>query len=343
VERGDSLDVGVLGGTGPDGPPLRRDSLFRIASTSKPITAVAASALVEEGLLALDEPVDRLLPELAERRVLRHEAAELDDTVPADRSITVEDLLTFRPGFGMLPLPPGTLPWQRAWADARLGGDGPPGSHPVPGPDEWMRRLGALPLLAQPGQRWLYHAGADALGVLLARAAGATLGEVLRERVLAPLGMDDTAFHVPQEALDRFQPEWRDGEVFDPVDGAWARPPAFESGGGGLVSTVDDLLALGRALRRGGDPVLTAASVAAMTRNRITPDQAAANEIFLGDRGWGLGTAVGPDGRFGWDGGLGTVWFVDPARDLTAVLLTQVVWPGPWGPPVAHAFRAAVG
>ncbi|GAA4552031.1 serine hydrolase domain-containing protein [Pseudonocardia xishanensis] len=341
VERGERSEVGVLGGTGPGGPALRRDSLFRIASTSKPITAAAALAQVEAGLYALDEPVDRLLPELANPRVLRREDSELDDTVPARRPITVEDLLTFRPGFGAPPLAPGTLPWQRAWSAARLGGDGPPGSHPVPEPAEWMRRLGELPLLAQPGERWLYHAGADALGVLVARAAGASLSAALEALVFDPLAMRDTAFQVRD--LDRFQPQWRDGEVFDPVDGAWSRPQAFESGGGGLVSTVDDLLAFGRMFRRGGSPVLSAGSVAAMCRDRLTPDQRTASALFLGDRGWGLGTSVGPDGRHGWDGGLGTVWFVDPARDLTAVLLTQVLWPGPWGPPIAHAFRTAVG
>ncbi|MCE0767670.1 beta-lactamase family protein [Pseudonocardia kujensis] len=343
VEHGSELEVVVRGGTGPGGPPLRRDSLFRIASISKPITAVAAMTLVEDGTIRLDEPVDRLLPELADRRVLRSETAELDDTVPAARPITVEDLLTFRSGLGVPPLAPGTLPWQRAYAEARLGGDGPPGSHPVPPPDEWARRLGALPLLAPPGERWLYHTGSDALGVLLGRAAGTSLGALLTERVLGPLGMVDTGFAVPARERHRFQPEWWGGRVFDPVDGQWARPPEFESGGGGLVSTLDDLLAFARMLRRGGDPVLRPETVAAMTYDRLTEEQRAGAGIFLDGSGWGLGMAVEADGRYGWDGGLGTSWRNDPARDLTGILLTQVMWPDPAGSAVTHAFWKAVG
>jgi len=351
------LRVGVLGVTEPGGPAIRRDTIFRIASTSKVVTAVAAMMLVEQGVLGLDEPVDRLLPELADRRVLRNEAAELDDTEPAGRPITVEDLLSFRAGFGAPPLAPGTLPWQRAYAAARLGGDGPPGSYPVPPPDEYLSRLGALPLLAQPGERWLYHTGADVLGILVARAAGTTLGEALAERVLAPLGMRDTAFHVPPEKLDRFLPQFHGSRIVDPVDGAWSRPPAFESGGGGLVSTVDDLLALARALRRGGAPrskapLLSAETVDAMTTDRLTAAQREASALFLHGGGWGLGMGVDMappaprvpgGGAYGWDGGLGTSWRILPARERIAILLTQSMWSDPGGSAVTRTFWEATG
>ncbi|MDN5914398.1 MAG: beta-lactamase family protein [Pseudonocardia sp.] len=346
VAHGDDVTAWVLGTTGPDGVPMRRDTIVRISSMTKPIVAAAAMALVEGRILDLDEPVQRLLPELADRRVLRHPGADLDDTVAAHRAITVEDLLSFRLGIGVLPVFPAQHPIQHAYAAARLGGDGPPGSHAVPGPDEWMRRLGELPLITQPGSSWHYHTGADVLGVLIARATGTALDEVLDERVLRPLGMTDTAFRVPPGKRDRFCPELvasGDGgfDVFDPVDGAWSAPPDFPSGGGGLVSTVDDLLTFARMLRDGGGPVLSARSVAEMTTDRLSAAQRDDAGIFLDGAGWGLGMAVEADGRYGWDGGLGTGWRSDPERDVTSVLLTQVLWASPAGPRMQHEFRAA--
>lgn len=348
VVRGDEVTVDVRGTTGPDGTPLRRDTIVRIASVTKPIVAAAAMTLVEDGVLDLDDRVDRWLPELADRRVLRHEGADLDDTVPARRPVTVEDLLSFRLGIGVLPVLPARHPIQHAYADAALGGDEPPGTRPAPGPDEWMRRLGALPLIAQPGERWLYSTGADALGVLLARATGTSLGDVIAERVLAPLGMRDTGFHVPASARDRFCPQLvaaPDGgfTVVDPVDGAWSAPPAFESAAGGLVSTVDDLLAFAGMLRDGGGPVLAPCSVSEMTTDRLTDDQRAGAGMFLDGEGWGLGMAVDGRGRYGWDGGLGVGWRSDPATDTTSLLLTQVTWSSPAGPRLLGEFRAAVG
>lgn len=336
--------VHVLGDDGA-GRPLRRDTIVRIASVTKPVVAVAALALVEDGMLDLDEPVGSWLPEFAAPRVLRHEAAGLDDTVPARRPITLYDLLTYRCGIGMLPRPPAELPVQRATAG--LGSDGPPGSYPLPDPDTWTARLAAVPLVAQPGSRWLYHTSGDLLGVLLARRCGTDLATVLAERVFAPLGMRDTGFSVPVADRDRFVPLLSAAPgggftVTDPVEGAWSNPPVFPSGGGGLVSTLDDLLAFTRALRAGGGPVLSPGAVAELTSDRLSTAQRAGAAPFLDDGcGWGLGLAVEDGGRYGWDGGLGTGWRSDPSSGVISLLLTQVMWDGPESPALLHSFRAA--
>ena len=179
-------------------PPVTRDSLFRIASMTKPVTGAATMALIEEGLIGLDEPVDRLLPELADRRVLRELDGPLDDTVPADRAITTRDLLTFTFGFGfVMEMFMPHLSRSRSWSpsdEARLSTIGPPDPAIQPDPDTWIAGLGSLPLIAQPGERWMYNTGASVLGVLLARAAGQSFGDVLRTRIFEPLGMTQTAF-----------------------------------------------------------------------------------------------------------------------------------------------------
>src|SRR5438093_269720 len=194
----DAIGTKAVGG----GAPVARDTIFRIASMTKPIIAVATLILVEECVLRLDEPVDRLLPELAGRRVLRALDAALDDTAPAQRPITVRDLLTFRMGFGIVMAPPGTYPIQKAMSELLLG-QGPPSPSTPPAPDEWIRRLGTLPLMHQPGERWMYNTGSDVLGVLIARASGEALETFLRERLFEPLGMKDTGFSVPATKLDR--------------------------------------------------------------------------------------------------------------------------------------------
>lgn len=182
------------------GAPVRRDSIFRIASMTKPIIAAAAMILVEECRLRLDEPVDELLPELAGRRVLRRLDGPVDDTEAANRPITLRDLLTFRLGFGAVMAPPGTYPIQQAIADAGLA---PAPTPPAVTPDEWMKRLGQLPLLHQPGEAWMYHTGSDILGVLIARASGQGFEAFLKQRLFEPLGMKDTGFHVPAAKSDR--------------------------------------------------------------------------------------------------------------------------------------------
>ena len=351
VAAGDDVHVEALGELTIGGPPVQRDSLFRIASTSKPITGAATMALVDEGLLALDEPVTRLLPELASPRVLRQMDGPLDDTVPANREITVRDLLTFTFGFGMhIGMFMASTPWPivAAAAEARLATIGPPDPDVAPNPDEWIKRLGSLPLMAQPGERWLYNTGAHVLSVLCQRAAGtASYFDVLRSRVFEPLGMSSTSFAVSDTArLATAYVNTPDGLlVWDAPDGKWSRQPAFEDGAAGLVSTVDDLLAFSRMFLNHGTPVLSAASVAEMTRDQLASGQRAGQEAFLGDRSWGLCQSVITSGEragaFGWDGGLGTSFLVDPARDLVVIVLTQRLWEQAQAPAVHTDIQAA--
>ncbi|MBZ2199145.1 serine hydrolase domain-containing protein [Occultella gossypii] len=317
------------------------DTIYRISSVTKPVTAVAALALVEDGTLALDAPVGDLLPELADPRVLRRPDGPLEETEPASRPITVEDLLSFQLGQGMDFRALGSpAPLDTAMAEAGVA-TGPPAPQQHLPADEWLAVLGGFPLRHQPGQRWLYNTGAEVLGVLIARATGTSLGAVLAERVLGPLGMRDTGFSVPAAASERFgacfwppDPETGTVGVYDPPDGQWASPPVFEGGDAGLVSTVDDLLTFGAMLRDGGaigrTRVLLPGSVAAMTTNRLTKAQIAAHGPSPdGSTGWGLGVGVtlAPTpsvvGSYGWDGGLGSAWRNDTARGLSAVLLTN--------------------
>ena len=338
-----------------DARPVRRDTIFRIASMTKPVTAVAAMMLVKEGLLRLDEPIDRLAPELADRRVLRRIDGPLDDTVPAGRAITVEDVLTFRLGWGVLF----SDQYPIMKAAAGLPGFGIPDPTVPITPDEYMARLGALPLMAQPGERWLYTVGSNVLGVLVARAAGKPLGVVLLERIFRPLGMADTGFYVPGEKLDRFVTGYisRDGglALFDRPDGKFARPPAFPAGDSGLVSTADDFYAFARFMLSGvavdGRRLISEDSLRLMTTNYLSDAQREDGSVILGPaRGWGYGVGVMvkddaegvPKGAYGWDGGSGTSWFNEPARGFTAILLTQRVFDSP-DPPLVHKdFRRAV-
>ncbi|MBN9687498.1 MULTISPECIES: serine hydrolase domain-containing protein [unclassified Corallococcus] len=342
IARGDTVHVDVLGTQGltPSEPPMRRDSLFRLASMAKPITAVATLMLVEDGKLSLDGAVDPWLPELADRRVLRTPDGPVDDTVPAKRAITVRDLLTLRWGLGAVMAPPDKHPIQRAMAEARVT----PGFHMLTDPpDEFMRRLGSLPLRHQPGERWAYHTGYEVLGVLVARASGMRFDDFLRERLFVPLGMKDTAFTVPPEKRDRLTTAYaRDDasgklEAWDsPADSFWSRQPTFPSGGGqgGLVSTADDLLAFCRMLLGGGQRLLSSASLQEMLTDQIPEEVKAASPFspgFWDASGWGFGGSITtkPDGvsptagRYGWAGGYGPMFFIDPQQDLTALLLTQ--------------------
>jgi CubicO group peptidase (beta-lactamase class C family) len=327
-----------------DGGPIGRDAIFRIASLTKPIAGVAAMLLIEDGAMALDDPVGRWLPELAEPRVLRTLESDLDDTVPAERPIMVEDVLSFRLGFGSI-ITPGTYPVQRAESELDLKTLVPPWppTHLTPG--EWIARLGSLPLLDQPGARWRYNTGASVAGVLIERVAGAPIADVLRERVFQPLGMTDTGFYVPADQLGRFTTFYAPGtgtgepRVVDRPDGWWSAPPTMPDASGWLVSTVDDLWAFAAMLAADGGGLLSAESVRLMTLDRMTARDRAENRMFVGDHsGWGLMMSVpaadgstGVPGGYGWEGGTGTTWRTDTAAGLTGILLTQrmVTSPGP--------------
>jgi CubicO group peptidase (beta-lactamase class C family) len=344
VAQADDVHVDTIGAMAFGGDqPMRRDTIFRIASMTKPILATATMMLVEEGKLALDEPVDRLLPELANRRVLKRIDGPLDDTVAANRPITVEDLLTFRMGFGMVFEPSFEPPYPVINAAKELQlVMGPPDPRTPHDPDEWIKRFGTLPLMYQPGERWQYNAGSLVLSVLVARASGRPLGDVLRTRVFAPLGMEETGFSMPTEHAARlpshYQTNFQTGKmelqtVLTP--GEWTRAPAFPSGAAGLLSTVDDYLAFSRLLlNRGihqGERLLSEESVQLITTNHLTPEQIAGAGPVLAGYGWGFGVAVVTTsdevspvpGRYGWDGGHGTSWFNDPNRNLVAIVMTQ--------------------
>jgi CubicO group peptidase (beta-lactamase class C family) len=349
--RGDDIEVGAEGRlTRGEPDPVRRDSIFRISSMTKPITAVAALLLIEECVLRLEDPVDALLPELADRRVLVDGRGPLGgETVPARRPITVHDLLTFRLGLGMDFDAPWPQPLLDAMGELALG-NGPPQPQEPPAPDEWMRRLSTLPLLYQPGERWLYNVGADVLGVLIARAAGLPLGEFLRTRVFEPLGMVDTGFTVDQRGRfgSCYVTDSATGErsVFDAPAGQWATPPAFPSGAAGLVSTLDDMHAFGRMLLSGGrlpdgSRLLSRASIDAMTTDQIGAGQGAPGPSPDGSQGWGFGvgvqvrrTGLGPTvGSYGWAGGLGSSWGNDPDKNLVGVVMTTDAFASAFPPP----------
>jgi CubicO group peptidase (beta-lactamase class C family) len=347
--HGDEVHAEALGHLAIGGPPVRRDSLFRIASTTKPITAAATLAVIEEGLLGLEEPVDRLLPELADRRVLDRPSGPLAETVPAERAITTRDLLTFTFGFGMaMEMFTSNEPWPIVQADKELGLASlhPPDPSVQPDPDAWIANLGTLPLIAQPGERWLYNTGASVLGVLVARATGQPFAEVLRTRLFEPLGMRDTAFWTSEtdRLATAYRPTPNGLAVWDEPGERWSRPPRFGDGAAGLVSTVDDLLAFARMLTSGGAGVLSSESVRAMTSDQLTDAQKARGGLgrdFFKDRSWSFCQAVHSGGAFGWDGGFGSSWLVDPAHDLIVIVLTQRQFESPDLPRVHRDIQAA--
>jgi CubicO group peptidase (beta-lactamase class C family) len=248
--------------------------------------------------------------------------------------------------------------------DEQRLGQGPPKPQTPPAPDEWIGRLGTLPLMHHPGEKWMYHTASDVLGVLIARASGQPLETFLHERIFDRLGMKDTGFSVPAAKVDRlatsYQVDQKTGalELYDEAKGGeWSRPPAFPSAGGGLVATIDDYLAFGQMMlhkgKHGNERILSRPSVETMTTDQLTREQKAASGLvagFFDSHGWGFGVSVvtsrdnvaEPVGTFGWDGGLGTSWRTDPREDLIGILMTQRAWTSPTPPNVCLDFWTSV-
>jgi len=321
--------------------PMERDTLFRIASMTKPVTSVAILMLIEEDRLALDTPVSLWLPELSGLRVLRDPAGPLDDTDPLKAPITVLDLLTHRAGFAYHFTATGPL--ADAYA-ATFNGFEAHGDTSA-----WLSRIAQLPLIFQPGSRWHYGIATDVLGVLIERVSGMSLGDFFRTRIFEPLGMRDTAFWVPEAQLPRLATAYS----VDPATGRrviedhssssrWANPDRFQSGGGGLVSTAQDYLQFARLLLGRGrvdtTRLLSHRSVDLMRSNFLTPDQRrvpAFGRLIWAGQGFGLGLSVVDDpaqqlslgyrsiGSFGWPGAYGTSWFADPVENLIGLMLIQ--------------------
>jgi len=322
VSRGDEVEIASAG-------ELERDSIVRVASITKPITAAAVMLLIEDGLASLDSPIADWLPELASPHVVRTPSSPVDDLVPAARPITVVDLLTFRAGWGF----PSdfTLP-AVGELFAKLPVFGPRET-----PDEWVATLAGIPMLHQPGEAWLYNTCSDIQGVLIARVSGRSLPEFLAERIFEPLGMIDTGFHVSADKRHRLPPYHSPDESLT-SGSLWTEPPIFPSGAGGLVSTLADWQRFGRMLLADGGGVLSRESVRATTTDHLTPEQRDASTLFLEGAGWGFGGAVEPDGRYGWVGGTGTTAHVVPSTQTVGVLLTQQQMPGPTPTPVMREF-----
>ncbi|MCV7344233.1 serine hydrolase domain-containing protein [Mycolicibacterium rhodesiae] len=335
-QRGNVLQVNEIGYRDVEaGLPMQRDTIFRVASMTKPVTVAAAMALVDEGKLTLTDPVTRWLPELADMQVLVDPAGPLDHTVPARRAITIDDLMTHRSGLAYVFSVAG--PISRAYGQVSLRQD----------QDHWLAEIAKLPLVHQPGERLTYSQATDMLGIAISRIEGKPLHTVLAERIFEPLGMSDTGFFISPDkraraaTMYRLDPE--SGLQHDAMGPIPVTEPRFCQGGAGLVTTVDDYLRFARMLLGGGDVdgvrVLSPESVQSMRTDRLTSEQK--QFPFLGlpfwvGRGFGLNLSVVTDpaksaqlygpgglGTFSWPGAYGTWWQADPANDLILIYLIQ--------------------
>ena len=337
--NGQIADVSVVGTADIEaGRPMRRDTLFRIASMTKPITSVAILMLMEEGKLKLDDPITKWAPEFASMRVLKNAEGPLDETYPSPRDITIEDLLTHRSGlaYGFTSVGPIAYAYQDALGDVL--------NNPLD-VDAWMKALGGLPLSYPPGDRFHYSHATDVLGFIVGRIEGKPFRDVLFEKIFNPLGMVDTDFYIPPEKRDRASVVYRLEEDMSLTPVPFKRhdaPPAFCGGGGGLISTADDYLKFARMMLGKGEVdgvrLLKPETVDLMVTNRLTDDQRAIGfmglPFWLG-QGFGLGVSMtldqekqawmgpGTNGSFGWPGAFGTWWRADPAENMIIIYLVQ--------------------
>jgi CubicO group peptidase (beta-lactamase class C family) len=350
LAQGDRIEVSVAGHRDLERTtPMTRDSIFRIASISKLIVAATAMMLLEDGRMSLDDPIARWLPELAHPQVVRTPASALDDVVPAVRAITVRHLLASRAGWGF----PDDFSLPAIQPLLTELGQGPmPVNLP---PQEWVARLARIPLLHQPGDRWLYNASYDILGVLIARVAGQRLPDFMAERLFEPLGMTSTGFSPVPGGRERLCGLYRHSDA-GPLETVAAagedyREPGFPSGAGGLLSSVDDCHSFMRMLLAGGEVdghrrVLSAQSVRLLSSNQLDATDRAGANLFLEGQGWGYGGSVDVDtaqewnvpGRYGWVGGTGTAAHICPSTNTLSILLTQTEMTSPTTPPVMRDF-----
>ena len=326
--------------------PVERDTIFRIASMTKPITSAAALTSVEEGRIALSDPIARFAPEFSDMRVLRSPSGPLSETDRAERPITFEDLLTHRAGLTYGDFHRG--PIAQAYREA-LGAD----IDSDVAPDDWIGRLAKLPLIGQPGSAMHYGCSTDLLGLLMARIEGAPLGVVLKRRIFDPLGMKDTSFLVPREKRFRRAAAYgfdEQGRLTKRV--TWGgvvvaeRPEdmAYESGGAGLWSTIDDYLKFARLFVGGGEVdgvrLLRPETLGMMVTNRLTDSQRKTSgwlglKPFAAGRGYGLGVSVvlepdqtdllgrGGVGSVSWPGAFGGWWQSDPQEHSVLIFLAH--------------------
>jgi len=344
-------EIAVSGVMSVGGKPMRRDTIFRIQSMTKAVTAVTALRLVEAGRLTLDTPVELWLPELADRRVLNDPGADLAATTPAVRPITVRHLLTCTSGYGMLFT---ESPLQGAMVDAGVDAGVEPARY---GADEWLARLATLPLAFQPGEGWRYHHSFAILGVLIARVVGRPLQDHLADDLLRPLVLRDTGLWVPLDHVDRLPAVYRHTEAgleeLEPAGGGFsAGPPPFDVSHEELVSTIDDFTRFARILADGGRfdgwQVISEEHLGLMTTDQVPAIAKAPDSFYPGfwdSTGWGFGVGIDTQGasigRYGWSGGFGTNFFVDP-EGTVGVLLAQVEMGQRMGS-LLNAFQARAG